>query len=216
MGKKSEAKAIVLFIIILFYIFLPLPSWAQGMPSLEMIINKVLEATDPFVGYQVDVFQTASSTSSGQQQPVSTAFTIFYDPPKGFSSKWKYGAQADSESGAMKTSNPRLRLNIPRFLNDVSTWSNVQIVSDQLEGRNCYKISGWSPDKKFSYSLWVDSQYGYVPKVVATKGGLPFETTIEYRLVNGQYWLPSRIFMTNDSEGVVILQEFGQYEMNLK
>lgn len=215
MIKKHEVKACVLLVII-FSIFLPLPTWAQGMPSLETIVNKVVESTDPATGYQVDVYQTASSTSPGQQQLISTTFTIFYDPQKGFSSKEKYGSPAGSASGFSTASKARIRVDINRFLNELSAWPNVRIVADQLNGRDCFLVSGLSPVHKLSYSLWVDSQYWYVPKAVIAKSGVPFETTIEYRLVDSNYWLPSRIFMTNDYDGMYILQEFGQYEFATK
>ncbi len=211
MLRNQNFKSLLLTAILFSFLW-PWLCWAQGMPTLETIFQKVVESTEPAQSYRVDVVQTVSSLLSEQTEPPKIYFTVFFDPQKGFSTKEISGPGSGDPSGSSRV---RVTVDSVRLLRDLLSWPGVDISVDHIQGRNYYRISGNAASPDLSCLLWVDAERWYVSRsIIRLRGRIFFDTTIDYRRVGEQYWLPGKISMRRDSDGLQILQEFGTHIFN--
>jgi len=196
-------------------------------PPFDEIVAQVFAATTPPCGYQVTVEQTISrqearddksGTARSDNAGQKSAFVVAWDPVKrSFSTEPKSQSLDANGDKGRPPAKVRMAIDFPGFLRDMLAWPKVEVVSDELAGRSCFRVSGEGQGGKSSCTLWIDAEHWCVSRLLLDILGQRFaEADFEYRLVHDRYWLPSKLTVLHKADGSRVTQEFGAYTLENK
>ncbi len=199
---------------------------AQTIPSLNDIVTNVKRSTLPPRGYDVEIAQTIEA-QAGTSMRVSidagtmlkqNTFRALYTPTEGLHLDTADLARRSAvEKVPQPLSNPepsdlKVTVDLRKVFESADAWQNVKITRDMLNGRECYVVAG--KDDVLGFTIWIDVANSYASRLVVELQGRAFSATdIQYRRVDGQYWLPSEIKIHHALDGSAVSQRLANYRI---
>lgn len=184
-----------------------------AVPSLPDIVANVTKATVPDKDFQVEVTQTITkSNAAATDQPAKSTYTVSWTPAGGFSAGKP--AVAEGETAAPSV---QVQVDLLRSLKELAKWKDVAVVSEQVEGHPCVRITAKGQVGNMSCQLWVDTERWVVTRIVVADGDKTvMDGSFEHRRINDAYWFLSKATLKQQTDGSLINQDYGAYSIENK
>jgi hypothetical protein len=201
---------------------------AAEMPTLDELATNIVRATVPTNHYNVDVSQinvaaftnvvavkANSSALSAQPNTRRSTYRLHYSHESGVRTEQLSQSEGTNTPGTIPaaTGNMRASINIPSFLEKITSWPTNSVVNDVWDGKLCYKIS--ASNTNASTVFWVDVGSKCVLRVILNiKGSQYSENILKYRLDKEHGWLLTNVDMSFATDGSHIQLEYGNYDFS--
>ena len=110
----------------------------------------------------------------------------------------------------VKQGDVRLVIDFSTIFKNINEWQNTVITTVNFNNQKYFKVSG--KIKRFSFTLWINALNYYVSKsILYIDNKIYAETTLQYKHISNQYWLPVNLMYMQYPTGTQVTQNFSSY-----